>query len=60
MWDFRFDRLGRYWGAVCGEELYCYVSFFISLLRPSGKPDFAVESTDTIWEAMFFPAPKRL
>ena len=19
LWDFRFDRLGRYWGSVCGE-----------------------------------------
>ncbi len=45
---------------INGLKLYCYRNFFKSLLRPSGKPDFAVESTDTLWEVMFFPAPKRL
>ncbi len=43
-----------------GLRLYFYGSPLASLYRPRGQADFAVETRDTLWEVMFFPAPSRV
>lgn len=40
--------------------LYRYRNALSSLYRPHGQPDFSVETGDTVYECMFYPAPRRL
>ena len=43
-----------------GLRIYRYRNSLTSLYRPGGESDFAVETRDTVYECMFFPAPRRL
>ncbi|MBQ9080707.1 MAG: hypothetical protein IJY27_06515 [Clostridia bacterium] len=43
-----------------GWRFYRYRNALMSLYRPSGAPDFAVETRDTVYECMYYPAPRRL
>ncbi len=43
-----------------GMTLYVYRNWLRSLYRAGNCPDLAVECGDTVYECMFFPAPKRL
>ena len=43
-----------------GYRLYRYRNALASLYRPDGESDFAVETHDTVYECMFYPAPRRL
>ena len=43
-----------------GYRLYRYRNALASLYRPDGESDFAVETRDTVYECMFYPAPRRL
>lgn len=43
-----------------GFRLYRYRPALNSLYKPCGAADFAVECRDTVYECMFYPAPRRL
>ena len=43
-----------------GLKIYRYRNTMTSLYRPDGESDFAVETRDTVYECMLFPAPRRL
>ncbi len=43
-----------------GFRLYRYRPALNSLYKPCGAADFAVECRDTVYECMFFPAPRKL
>ena len=43
-----------------GFKLYRYRSALTSLYKSGGVPDFAVETGDSVYECMFYPAPRRL
>ena len=43
-----------------GYRIYRYRNALTTLYRPDGQSDFAVETRDTVYECMFFPAPRRL
>ncbi len=43
-----------------GFRLYRYRPALNSLYRPCGAADFAVECRDTVYECMFYPAPRKL
>ena len=48
---------------LCGEKgihLYTNGSLMKHTRRPSGVCDFSVETADTVYDVMFFPAPRRL